>query len=79
MALFSTVAEIDGEMIRLRASSTGSLKSRWRSLAGVRARIAVRHGDPASARAIHIPDADAILDFRRFLVGRGYQVIWRCP
>jgi GAF domain-containing protein len=72
-ALFSTLAEVDGETIRLRAShgfpeeQAANLSSRFspESPSGT----AIRE-----LRTVHIPDADAS-PFGRFLIDRGY---WSC-
>jgi signal transduction histidine kinase len=76
-ALFSTVAEVDGEVIRLRASYGFSAER----LAKLRPGFAPESPSGTAireCRTIHIPDADAS-SFRLFLVGRGYQSCLAVP
>jgi hypothetical protein len=75
-ALFSTVAEVDGDMIRLRASQ-GFTEEQVAKLSPGFAPESPSGTAIRERRVIHIPDADTSA-FRRFLVGRGYQSCLAC-
>jgi GAF domain-containing protein/anti-sigma regulatory factor (Ser/Thr protein kinase) len=74
---FSTVAELDGDVIRLRASHGFSAEA----AASLRPSFDPEAPSAVAIREhtiIHVPDAEAT-PFRRFLLGRGYRSFLAVP